>query len=118
MKQSIIILSSLVLLFSCNKKETVKEEKSYKDSLLVVKNDSINVLIRKYNAFEQNYIKAYKEDDRGLLKLYSDSTNYYDNVLFSTKTLQKLDSTELVLFNEQINKIRYEKIKSLSNKND
>lgn len=117
MKKTILILSS-VFLFSCKKDKTETTSPKFNDSLLVVKDNNINILIRKYNQFEKNYIKAYKEDDRGLLKLYSDSTNYYDNVLFSTKTLQKLDSTELVLFNEQINKIRYEKIKSLSNKND
>lgn len=109
-----LILAFLLIVVSCNKKES--REVLPTDNLLYVRSHEVNVLIRKYNAFENNFVKAFKSDDRGLLKLYSDSTNHYDKLLFSNAILSKLTAEEKVKYNAQINEIRLEKINQLNSR--
>ena len=114
MKSKFLISLTLISLFSCNqKKEELSTTPHYNDSLLVVKNNDVNKFIRDYAKFEENYVKAYETDDRGLLQIYTDSVNYYDKKAFSKEIIGKMDNVEKVQFNNQINKIRTKKINRL-----
>lgn len=119
MKNSIVTtcvlcaLSAFFTVTACNKKqEDIKP--SYNDKLLVVKNDDVNKLIRKYDRFEKDYVQAFRKNDLALLKFYSDSTNLYDKKLFEKETAGKMDAKEKVLFNQQINDIRKTKMEAMA----
>lgn len=112
MKNLITTLALLAVAISCSK-EKKETTKVYNDKLLVVKNNDVNELIRKYNDYENRYIKAFTADDLGVLKVLSDSSNYYDQLIFSEPITKKMTAEEKVKFNEQINAIRGKKIESL-----
>ena len=109
MKKLSLSLFVILLTASCQKKKKI-----YSDNLLVVKNEEINVLIRKYKNYEKSFVEAMKKENVEKIKAYSDSANYYDKLLFDKVTMGKLDPAEKNKFSEQINNIRKEKMNELT----
>lgn len=106
-------LFAIVLLPVACKKEKVEEPKKTGQ----YNSEKINVLVNKYKNFENNYVKAIKENkDLLLIKSFSDSANYYDRLLFSEATLSQLSEPEKTKYFEEINTVRKEKISKMSKK--
>lgn len=114
MKKTFLLTMTLAVI-SCQK-EKVEATPQFNDSLIVVENNEINKLIRSYDNYEKNFVKAIQKNDIGEIKKYSDSANFYDKKLFDEITMGKLSDDEKNKFSEQINNIRKEKMEALSTK--
>lgn len=106
MKTNIILLILTTIIFSCRGES--------KDKFTVIKNKKVQYNLRKYENYENRFIKSVKEKKLDLQRIYSDSSNYYDSLV--NVDINKLSQQELYHFNDIIKDIKINKIKSLKEK--
>lgn len=103
-------LSLTLCFFSFLFSQCKNEEKQ--DQYSVIKNEKVRKDLRKYIDYENRFSEISKTNKKDLIRIYSDSSNYYDSLVNSN--VSGLPDEDLFHFNTFVNKVKSEKIKNLS----
>jgi len=104
------LLPTLLLTFfivSCD------NNKKIDDKFSVIKNEKLQNDLRKYSDYTNRHIKAIEQNQRDLERIYSDSSNYYDEIL--NKNFFKASEKDRFHFNQFTNELKSRKIKAYNN---
>lgn len=107
MKKLLPTLLLTFIIISCDNNKKVD------DKFSIIENEKLQSDLRKYSDYTNRHIKAIQQNQRDLERIYSDSSNYYDEIL--NKNFFKASEKDRVYFNKFTNELKSRKIQAYNN---